>query len=114
MNAHSQTDAFTKPDWATGEELDLTGELFLDLEPLCDGEITAFFRIVDRLGNEVGYGNPGPDHRCIVDGIRITHPDGLIEWRDRAWLMGFDAADIIGADGMAERDAGILDGRFAA
>jgi len=110
--------AFTevKPGWADGNKVDLTLELFLDLKA-ADGsenepEITAFYRIVNVWG-EVYSRNSRDDNTCIVDGVRVTHPCGLIEWRDREWLTAYDRDDTLGADHMAERDAGISEGGFA-
>lgn len=93
-----ETTAFTAPTWDGGYELDVTGELFLDLDDEGDTEVTAVFRDTDST----------VDADYLIDGVRLKHTCGLTEWRDRAYLAEvFGSSQVADADVLASRSMGV-------
>jgi hypothetical protein len=109
MNTHST--AYERPAWDGNPEVEITGQdIFHDID---DGYVTIF--AVYHVEGERFFDFPRGssfEYHARVDGLRIVHPCGLIEWRDREWLTRDDSRDMTAADALADIAAGIDEGRM--
>lgn len=102
---HQATSISATPIWSANECADITGDLFLDLDPDGAAQIFAHYHtVVSNYGGH--YFNRDVETTAILDGIRIVHDDGLTEWRDREWLMNHDSRDAYAAEGFIEMEMG--------